>query len=173
MNIKYAHHLADQTLDLVDQIIGQIFFSTQIFQCLIFVQVYRDTLPKGCDEKQIYCFHFFFKSCTFCNYQEIFQNFLFKQIKGTIKKKKNHCPLSMQKEVEFFLSITAQRNFLCYSSFSLVFNLNLENVYTPASNYLHGQGRVPITKVHFLSVFFLVIQYKALSVTMFISDFDY
>ena len=46
-------------------------------------------------------------------------------------------------------------------------------MYTPASNYLHGQGRVPITKVPFMSLFFLLIQYKALSVTMFISDFGY
>lgn len=34
-------------------------------------------------------------------------------------------------------------------------------MYTSASNYLHGQGRVPITKVHFLSLFFLVIQLQS------------
>lgn len=90
-----------------------------------------------------------------------------------MEKKKNTVLWVCRNILEFFLSITAQRNFLCYSSFSLIFNLNLENVYTPASNYLHGQGRVPITKVHFLILFFLVIQYKALSVTMFISDFGH
>lgn len=39
-------------------------------------------------------------------------------------KKKNHCPLSMQKHIKFFLSITAPRETLHYSSltwFSLKF----------------------------------------------------
>ena len=55
----------------------------------------------------------FFKSCTFCNYQEIFQNFLFKQIKGTMKKKK-HCPLSMQKHIRilFFNNSTEKLSLL-------------------------------------------------------------